>query len=121
MEKDNVIRFPTAEERRERELDEMLDRSERLIEEPDDEIEITRSFCSAAMVQTIHALDREGYEIDEQLEDDIMTVYNFLYAALLRSIGHSHYMTEELDQATHNMEQFLEYLSKIEQEDGPIE
>ena len=117
MKKDNVIQFPTQEERRERELDEMLEQTEGLVEYDDDEISIAQSFCSAAMVQTVYALEREGYEIDEQLEDDVMTVFNFLYAAVLRSIGQSHYMTEELDQATHNMSELLEYLKQLEETD----
>lgn len=118
MKEDNIIQFPTEEERRQRELDEMLDQTEVLIENDDDEISIAQSFCSAAMVQTVYALEREGYEIDEQLEDDVMTVFNFLYAAVLRSIGHTHYMTDELDQATHNMSELLEYLKQLEETDN---
>lgn len=104
MKKDNVILFPTPER---------IDHEKK--------ISIAQSFSSAAMVEAVLALKREGYIVDEEFQDDITTVYNFLYAAILKSQGYPHYLTDHLDSAKKEMNELMETLKSIEEDDGPIE
>lgn len=119
MKSDNIIKFPSKEERDLRKLGYVIDKivENDYYEEEDDEVSIAQSFSSALMVHTTYSLENEGYYIDDQLEQDLVTVYNFLYAAILRSIGHQHYLTDQLDSATDDVNQLIEYLKKIEEGD----
>jgi len=104
MKNDNVILFPTPERR---------DHEKR--------ISVAQSFCSAAMIEATLSLKREGYEIDDEMQDDITTVYNFLYAAVLKSQGYPHYLISHLDDAKKEMNELMTTLKTLEDDDGPIE
>lgn len=104
MKNNNIIPFPTPERR-----------------DHEKKISISQSFCSAAMIEATLALKREGYDIDDEFQDDITTVYNFLYAAVLKNQGYPHYLIDHLESAKKEMNELMTTLQTLEEDDGPIE